>query len=116
MTESAATHRDSASRDICMPASGRAMMMKCAGTDASPVAQAVAQSTEPPVMTPRAGKTVLLHELLNPVPRIMAVTLEPSADGWSKDAEYFDSLEGTPNRFVLGDKTVNLLDAGASDE
>jgi hypothetical protein len=116
MTESAATYRDSAGRDICMPASGEAMMKKCAGIDASPVARAVVQSAEPPVMTPRAGKSALLRELLHPLPRIMAVTLEPSADGRGEYAAFFDSLDGTPNRFVLGDKTRNLLEAGASDE
>lgn len=107
------THRDDDGRDIVMPASGSATFMKCTGIDGSPVARAVARSTEPPVMARRAGKSALLRKLVHPMPRTMAVTLEPSAGGRSEYAAFFESLGATPNRFVLGDKTRNLLVTGA---
>lgn len=112
MTKAAIIHRDDDSHDIFMPASGSATFMKCAGIDGSPVARAVARSTEPPVMAPQAGKSAFLRRLVHPMPRTMAVTLEPSADGRSEYAAFFESLGATPNRFVLGDKTRNLLVAG----
>lgn len=94
---------------LTTPASGRAMLMRCAGIDGSPITHALAHSTEPPVLTRAAGKSAALRRLMHPHRRPVAMRLGMPADGGSEYAAFVESLGAVPIRLDRGGRPLNLL-------